>query len=114
MSDCIFCKIINGEIPAKKIYENEKVIAFNDINPVAPIHILVIPKEHIESSNYIDENNKDIIGHIFLAIKEICNSEKIEEQGYRIVSNCGDIGGQTVDHIHFHILGGRNMSWPPG
>lgn len=114
MADCIFCKISNGEINAEKIYENEHVVAFNDINPVAPVHILVIPKKHIESLNYIDDKNIDIISQIFLSINEIVNITGIKEDGYRIVNNCGDLGGQTVDHIHFHILGKRKLTWPPG
>ncbi|MCF6466521.1 histidine triad nucleotide-binding protein [Clostridium sp. Cult2] len=114
MSDCIFCKIINKEIPSEIIYEDDKVIAFKDVNPQSPIHFLVIPKEHIESSNYIDDENSSLIGHIFLTIKDLAKKQGIDQDGYRIVNNCGAFGGQTVSHIHFHVLGGRKFSWPPG
>ncbi|MEG1287035.1 MAG: histidine triad nucleotide-binding protein [Clostridium sp.] len=111
---CIFCKIVNGEIPSKKIYEDEKVYAFHDINPEAPVHFLVIPKEHIASANEITEKNSNIISHIFLVINKLVRELDIYENGYRIVNNCGSQGGQTVGHIHFHILGGRGLAWPPG
>lgn len=112
--DCIFCKIVNGEIPSKKIYEDDKVIAFYDITPEAPIHFLVIPKEHIKSVNEINEKNASIISHIFLVINKIVNELGVSEEGYRIVNNCGTNGGQTVNHIHFHVLAKRNLNWPPG
>lgn len=111
---CIFCKIINGEIPSKKIYEDDKVLAFYDISPEAPVHFLVIPKEHIKSVNEINEKNADIISHIFLVINKLVRELNISETGYRIVNNCGKDGGQTVDHIHFHVLGQRDLKWPPG
>ena len=111
--DCIFCKIINGEIPSSLIYEDERVIAFNDINPQAPVHYLVIPKEHIKSANCVNEHNKELMGHIIFVASKIAKEENLEN-GYRIINNCGDDGGQTVDHIHFHILGKRKMLWPPG
>ncbi|RKD34741.1 histidine triad nucleotide-binding protein [Thermohalobacter berrensis] len=114
MSECIFCKIINGEIPSDKVYEDEKVIAFNDINPQAPVHILVIPKEHISSIKEIDENNGDIIKHIHLVINRIAKEKGLDEKGFRIVNNCGEEGGQTVGHLHYHLLGGRQLQWPPG
>lgn len=114
MSDCLFCKIVSGEIQSTKVYEDEKVIAFNDISPQSPVHILVIPKEHIASMNDIDEDNHNIIGHIHLAIKKIAEEKGLAKKGYRIVNNCGRGAGQEVDHIHFHLLGGRNMQWPPG
>lgn len=114
MSDCIFCKIINGEIPSKKIYEDDKVLSFYDISPEAPTHFLVIPKEHIESANHINEENCNIISHIFLVINRISKELNIDEKGYRIVNNCGNDGGQTVQHMHFHVLGGRELKWPPG
>lgn len=112
--DCIFCKIINGEIPSKKIYEDEKVIAFYDISPEAPVHFLVIPKEHIQSVNELNEENSNIISHILLVINKLVKELNIAESGYRIVNNCGKDGGQTVDHIHFHVLGQRELKWPPG
>lgn len=111
--DCIFCKIINGEIPSYLIYEDERVIAFKDINPQAPVHYLVIPKEHIKSANYVNEQNKELMGHIIFVASKIAKEENLDN-GYRIINNCGDDGGQTVDHIHFHILGKRKMLWPPG
>ncbi|NLC03047.1 MAG: histidine triad nucleotide-binding protein [Tissierellia bacterium] len=113
MVDCLFCKIINKEIPSELLYEDDKVIAFKDINPQAPVHFLVIPKEHIESANHINDHNKDLIGHIFNIISKLASEQDLE-LGYRIVNNCDSHGGQTVNHLHFHILGGRQMLWPPG
>ncbi|GAA0814268.1 histidine triad nucleotide-binding protein [Clostridium tertium] len=112
--DCIFCKIAEGEIPSKKLYEDEKVIAFHDISPEAPIHFLVIPKKHIKSVNELNEENANIISHIFLVINKLVKELNIAETGYRIVNNCGKDGGQTVDHMHFHVLGQRELKWPPG
>jgi Diadenosine tetraphosphate (Ap4A) hydrolase and other HIT family hydrolases len=114
VEDCLFCKIVKGEIPSKKVYEDDKVYAFHDINPEAPVHFLVIPKEHIQSANDLNDNNSDIISHIFKVINKLAVELNISEKGYRIVNNCGEDGGQTVGHIHFHVLGGRNMKWPPG
>ncbi|KAA5806700.1 histidine triad nucleotide-binding protein [Thermoanaerobacterium thermosaccharolyticum] len=114
MSDCIFCKIINKEINSKIVYEDEYVVAFPDINPQAPVHLLIVPKEHIESPLDINEDNKDLVGHVYLVAKKLVSQYGIDKKGYRIVSNCGDDGGQTVHHIHFHLLGGRFMTWPPG
>ncbi|GIM28075.1 histidine triad nucleotide-binding protein [Clostridium polyendosporum] len=114
MENCIFCKIIKGEIPSKKIYEDDKVIAFHDISPAAPVHVLVIPKEHIESANYITQENSKVIAHIFQVINKIVEELNISQGGYRIVNNCGNDGGQTVNHLHFHVLGGRELQWPPG
>lgn len=114
MDDCIFCKIIKGEIPSKKIYEDDKVLAFYDISPEAPVHFLVIPKQHIESVNSLNSENVDIVSHIFLTINKIANELGISEGGYRIVNNTGEDAGQTVHHMHFHVLGGRSLQWPPG
>lgn len=111
--DCLFCKIINGEIPSKKVYEDEKIYAFLDIAPEAPTHFLVIPKEHIASADDVNSENSAVIAHIFAKIPKICTDLGIEN-GYRIVNNCGEDGGQTVHHMHFHVLAGRNLSWPPG
>lgn len=111
---CIFCKIVNGEIPSKKLYEDDRVLAFYDISPEAPVHFLVIPKEHIQSVNELNEKNADIISHIFLVINKLVRELNISESGYRIVNNCGKDGGQTVDHMHFHVLGQRDLKWPPG
>ena len=111
---CIFCKIVSGEIPSKKLYEDDKVLAFYDISPEAPVHFLVIPKEHIKSANEINEENASIISHIFVVNNKLVKELNINETGYRIVNNCGKDGGQTVDHMHFHVLGQRDLKWPPG
>lgn len=114
MTDCLFCKIIKGEIPSNKIYEDEYVYAFYDISPQAPVHFLVIPKEHIASANEITAENSVYVSKCFEAISKICNDLKIAENGYRVVNNCGEDGQQTVKHLHFHVLGGRSLQWPPG
>ena len=114
MEDCIFCKIVKGEIPSNKVYEDDLVLAFNDLTPQAPTHILVIPKEHIASANDITDNNSHLIGHIFSTISKIAKEKGFGDKGYRIVNNCGDDGGQTVGHIHFHLLARRQLQWPPG
>ena len=107
--DCIFCKIIKGDIPSTKVYEDELVYAFRDINPQAPTHILVIPKAHIESVNGISAENSNVVAHIFEVIPQIAKAEGLDG-GYRVVSNCGSDAGQTVFHLHFHILGGKALS----
>lgn len=107
--DCLFCKIINGEIPSRKAFENERIYAFYDIAPQAPVHVLVIPKEHIESVDGIDASNSSIVAEIFECIPRIAKEAGIEN-GYRVISNCGDDACQTVHHLHFHILGGAKMS----
>lgn len=109
MNDCLFCKIINGEIPSSKVYEDEYVYAFNDINPMAPVHILVIPKVHIKNVLDITAENSDIVAHIFEAISKIAKEQKLEK-GFRVVSNCNEYAGQSVFHLHFHILGGKQLS----
>lgn len=114
MEDCIFCKIINKEIPASIVFEDEKMIAFNDINPQAPIHILLIPREHFASLNDIPEEKKSILIHLLLKARQIAQKKGIAEKGYRIVLNTEKDSGQEVFHIHFHLLGGRRMHWPPG
>lgn len=111
--DCIFCKIANGEIPASKVYEDENVIAFKDINPVAPVHILIIPKKHYESVLEIDTEG-NILNNIFKAAKIIAQQMNLIDEGFRLVTNTGEKAGQTVKHIHFHLLGGRDFQWPPG
>ncbi|HPZ00084.1 MAG TPA: histidine triad nucleotide-binding protein [Clostridiales bacterium] len=113
MSDCLFCKIVAGEIPSNKVYEDDQVFAFRDINPQAPTHILIIPKEHIPSVNAITEENSGIVAHIFTLIPKLAAEEGLEK-GYRVVSNIGEQGQQTVPHLHFHLIGGRDMTWPPG
>lgn len=110
MSDCLFCKIIKGEIPSAKVYEDEKVYAFKDINPIAPVHILIIPKEHISKLDDVNETNSAVISHIFEVAAKIAKDMNLTN-GYRVVSNCGDDAGQTVFHIHFHLLAGRKLGW---
>jgi len=114
MEGCIFCKIINKEIPASMVFEDEKMIAFNDINPQAPIHILLIPREHFSSLNEIPEEKKNILSHLLLKARQIAQKKGIAEKGYRIVLNTAKDSGQEVFHIHLHLLGGRRMQWPPG
>lgn len=111
--DCVFCKIANGEIPSKKAYEDESVYAFYDLDPQAPVHILIIPKQHIQSAQDITPENSAIVAHIFEVAAKISKEQHLEN-GFRIVNNCGEDGGQTVQHLHFHLLGGRSMKWPPG
>lgn len=113
MSDCLFCKIAAGEIPSTKVYENEYVYAFKDIDPQAPFHVIVIPKKHIASADMINAENSIEVARVFEAIAEIAKREKLDG-GYRVVNNCGKDGGQTVGHIHFHLLARRNLAWPPG
>ena len=110
--DCVFCKIVDGDIPSDTIYEDEHIIAFNDLDPKAPIHFLVIPKKHITSLATLDESDSDLLAKIMLAIKKLANENNLE--GYRVVTNIGEDGGQTVPHLHFHVLGGRAFHWPPG
>lgn len=107
--DCIFCKIIKGEIPSEKVFESENVIAFKDINPMAPVHILIIPKTHIEGANALDKDNVAVVSEIMLAARQIAESFNLEN-GWRIVTNVGEDGGQTVKHLHFHLLGGKKLS----
>jgi histidine triad (HIT) family protein len=114
MEDCIFCKIINKDIPASIVFEDEKMIAFNDINPQAPIHILLIPREHFSSLNDIPEEKKNILSHLLLKARQIAQEKGIADKGYRIVLNTAKDSGQEVFHIHLHLLGGRRMHWPPG
>ena len=111
--DCLFCKIIAGEIPSKIIYEDEQVYAFYDIDPKAPVHFLVVPKEHISGPNAVTEKNEAVVGHIYSVIAKLADELHLEK-GYRVVANCGEEGGQTVGHLHFHVLAGRMLSWPPG
>lgn len=111
--DCLFCKIINGEIPSNKVYEDDQVFAFRDIEPQAPTHILIIPKQHIKSAAEIDESNSSVVAHIFEVAAKIAKQEGLDD-GFRIVNNCGDLAGQTVKHLHFHLMGGREFGWPAG
>lgn len=109
MNGCIFCKIANHEIPSTVVYEDEKVIAFKDINPAAPVHVLVVPKVHIENLESIDENNVSVIADIHLAAKKVAQICGLSQNGYRIINNCGKDAGQTVFHIHYHVLGGKDL-----
>lgn len=106
--DCIFCKIVNGEIPANKVYEDDTVLAFHDIAPQMPVHVIVIPKMHIDSALGVNEENCAVIGHIFEVIAKVAKDLGLEN-GFRVINNCGEDGGQTVKHIHFHILGGEKL-----
>jgi histidine triad (HIT) family protein len=114
MAESIFSKIIKREIPAEIVYEDDEIIAINDINPQAPVHILIIPKKEIPTLNDLEENDSHLIGKIFLTAKELAKKNGISEDGYRLVVNCNKNAGQTVFHIHFHLLGGRIFRWPPG
>lgn len=114
MEDCLFCKIASGKIPSKKIYEDEYCYSFYDISPASPVHFLIIPKEHIDSANTITPENSHIIAKIFEVIPQIAAKLGIEKDGYRIVNNCGKNAMQSVLHLHFHVLGGRSLTWPPG
>jgi len=114
MDECIFCKIAKKEIPAKVVYEDEKILAFDDINPQAPVHVLLIPKKHYASLNEIPEEKIDLLGHLMLKARQTARDKGIKESGYRIVLNTAGDSGQDVFHIHLHVLGGRRMKWPPG
>lgn len=113
MDDCLFCKIAQGEIPSKKLYEDETILAFYDIEPQAPLHFLVIPKKHISSAAELTSENGELLGHIFETIATLCAKEGVDA-GYRVVSNVGEDGGQSVPHLHFHVLAKRSLAWPPG
>ena len=112
--DCLFCKIIKKEIPAKIVYEDDTVLAFEDINPQAPVHILIIPKKHISTSLEVTEDDHALIGKLFQTANSLARERGVAEQGFRTVINCNRDAGQTVFHIHLHLLAGRPMSWPPG
>ena len=112
--DCLFCKIIAGDIPSNKVYSDDDVYAFHDINPAAPSHILIIPKKHITAVNQADAGDEALLGRLIMRANEIAEQQGLSENGFRYVINTGDHGGQTVFHLHLHILGGRSMNWPPG
>ena len=114
MSDCLFCKMVTGEIKPDVVYEDDAVMAFRDVNPQAPLHVLVIPRVHIATTNDLTAENIDIVGKLYLAAKQIAADEGVAEPGYRMVMNCNPGAGQSVYHIHLHLLGGRAMTWPPG
>ena len=113
-ADCLFCKIIAGEIPSDSVYEDELVLAFNDINPVAPVHQLVIPKHHIASAAELSPADAELLGRLFGVAADLARTAGLPASGYRLVTNVGADGGQSVDHLHFHLIGGRAMTWPPG
>ena len=112
--DCLFCKILNGDIPADIVYESDSAIAFRDISPQAPTHVLIIPRKHIATINDLGEDDQEIVGSLYLAAKDIARAEGLSDEGYRAVMNCNEGAGQSVFHIHLHVLGGRALSWPPG
>ncbi len=114
MSDCLFCKILDGEIPADIVYESDTAIAFRDINPQASTHVLIIPRQHIATINDIADSDQAVVGSLYSAAREIAKAEGIADDGYRAVMNCNEAAGQTVFHIHLHLIGGRTLGWPPG
>lgn len=114
LEDCLFCKIARGDLPSNKVLETEDVVAFHDIQPQAPAHVLVIPKRHIGSAHQFTSEDADVILHIHQAIQQVANQLGVAEDGYRIVTNIGAHGQQTVPHVHYHVLGGRQLQWPPG
>lgn len=113
-SDCLFCRILAGEIPAEVVYESETALAFRDINPQAPTHVLIIPRRHITTINDLDTEDERLVGSLFTAAKAVAAQEGLADDGYRTVMNCGEGAGQSVFHIHLHLLGGRLLNWPPG
>lgn len=114
MSDCLFCKIRDGQIPAKLVAEDDRAIAFRDINPQAPTHVLVVPRKHIASLNDLTDEDAALVGHLHVMARQIAEAEGIAQPGYRVLFNTGKLAGQTVFHIHLHLLGGRPLGWPPG
>lgn len=111
MEDCIFCKIVKGEIPSKKVYEDDYVLSFHDIQPIAPVHILTIPKKHIPSLLALTAEDKELIGHLHLALQEVARITGVDKDGFRVVTNTGVHGQQTVHHLHYHLIGGRQLKW---
>ena len=114
MSDCIFCRIISKDVPSKVVLETEQVVAFRDVNPQAPTHVLVVPKKHVARLSDLTESDAPLVASCLAAANQVAAQEKLVESGYRVVANCGSGAGQSVWHVHFHVLGGRAMSWPPG
>lgn len=114
VDNCLFCKIVAGQIPADKVFEDDQVVAFRDIDPQAPIHLLIIPRKHIATLNDITGEDSALLGHIHQVAVKLAHEFNIAEAGYRLVTNCNNDGGQAVYHLHFHLLGGRKMAWPPG
>jgi len=114
MMDCLFCKLVAGDIPPDTVYEDDDVLVFRDINPQAPLHVLAVPKQHIATINDLDAEHAELVGKLYLAAQKVAQQEGVAEAGYRTVMNCNAQAGQTVFHLHLHILGGRDMGWPPG
>jgi histidine triad (HIT) family protein len=114
MADCLFCKIVAGDIPAKIVHADDEAIAFRDIDPKAPTHVLVIPREHIATVNDLEGEHERVVGRLFTIARQVARDEGLADDGYRLVMNCGEGAGQSVFHIHLHLLGGRRLSWPPG
>lgn len=114
MTDCLFCKIVEGTIPAKKVHDDESCIGFHDINPQAPVHVLFVPKRHIATTNELIPEDRELVGHLTLAAAKYARSQGFADGGYRLVMNCNRDAGQTVFHVHLHVLAGRQLVWPPG
>lgn len=114
MSACVFCRIRDGELPSRKVYEDDLVLAFHDINPQAPVHILVVPRKHIASLAEVEDADRDLLGHLQLVIRRVAEQAGLAADGYRVVVNTGRRAMQTVPHLHYHVLGGRDLGWPPG
>ena len=114
MTDCLFCKVVDGDIPADVVHKTDTVVAFRDINPQAPTHILIVPREHIATINDIADDHQSLIGSLYTVARDVARQEGLVEDGYRVVMNCGEGAGQSVFHIHLHQLGGRDLRWPPG
>lgn len=114
VENCIFCKIVTGDVDAELVHEDERCVAFEDLNPQAPTHVLVIPREHVATLNDLDEEQESLVGHLVVVARNIAAERGHAGPGYRLVMNCNEAGGQSVFHLHLHLLGGRNLSWPPG
>lgn len=113
-SGCIFCRISEGELPAEMVHEEAELVAFRDLNPQAPVHVLVVPRRHVSSLDGLGDADESLAGKLLLAVRSIARSEGLADDGFRVVVNSGERAGQTVDHLHFHLLGGRRLTWPPG
>lgn len=114
MATCLFCRVVAKEVPSRIVYEDDQVVAFQDINPQAPTHLLVVPKRHLDHLLEIEERDVALLGHLILLVNRLARERRLAQSGYRVVINCGADGGQTVAHLHLHLLGGRPMAWPPG
>ncbi len=114
MLECVFCNILSGKTPAEFVYENERIVAFRDINPQAPVHVLVVPRKHIPTTNDVQPEDAELLGEMILVARQVAEKEGIAESGYRLVMNCNENSGQEIYHLHLHVLGGRRMTWPPG